>query len=337
MLLSGHPEVSWSVVLDAVVAEAPGADAVRDRLQSELTLPVSVEEVAAEEFEDRLEAQANSPYAGQVPLLRVLLGGGPERHVAVAGHHAAVDGLGLVALLGLVLGSPVSSSVRGLGPGRGARRLGARYAAGRLLEGVFVPPTRIAPEHRRRTPGDHLVRRKVAPTAVDTAELIAAAARAVRAWNERRGRPVRRVVVAVGASRRSGERPDLAERSAYFRLRIGDPRPDTIRRALQAASPEPAPTGPAGIVSIGARLARPMARRLGSTLLVSNLGQLSTPAPVRSAAFFPAAHGRSGVSLGSATVGGATVLTLRARRAGFSRAGAIELLDLLVGFLPAAP
>ncbi|MGH3739663.1 MAG: hypothetical protein ACRDT6_29285, partial [Micromonosporaceae bacterium] len=62
----------------------------------------------------------------------------------LAAHHGAVDGFGLLALLGLALDAPVSSTARGIGTrpaGRGFLLSGLL----RLSEALFTPPTRAAP------------------------------------------------------------------------------------------------------------------------------------------------------------------------------------------------
>ena len=103
----------------------------------------------------------------------------------LAGHHGALDGLGLVALLGAALGAPVTSSVRGIGPDP-ARTVAPPGDRARLREAVFTPPARVVPARRDRG-GDRLVAAPAAGLAGGTATLAAAGMRAVRRWNQAHG------------------------------------------------------------------------------------------------------------------------------------------------------
>jgi hypothetical protein len=77
---------------------------------------------------------------------------------------------------------------------------------------------------------------------------------------------------------------------------------------------------------------RVLARRLGSTVLVSHLGRVEAAA-VTSAAFYPMAGGGSGLALGAVTVGSTTTLTLRARARQHSSDELGRLLDDVVARL----
>jgi len=80
-------------------------------------------------------------------------------------------------------------------------------------------------------------------------------------------------------------------------------------------------------------LGRGLASRLGSTLLVSNLGRLEPHGPVTAAAFYPSAHGRSGLSVGCVTVDETTTVTVRARRRDYTEQAAADLLADITGSL----
>jgi hypothetical protein len=121
----------------------------------------------------------------------------------------------------------------------------------------------------------------------------------------------------------------LADESAYLRIHVDPSEPGGAARALAEAEPEPK-AGPQQAALAGSVLARSLSRRLGSTALVSNLGRIQAPIGLTSVAFWPVAHGRSGVAVGAATVGNGTSLTLRARRASFGDAPAHRFLDLVV-------
>ena len=134
--------------------------------------------------------------------------------------------------------------------------------------------------------------------------------------------------MAVGASRRPGADAAPTDDSAYLRLRRAE-RLDG--KALDAAL-RTQPAEPAGdqlaATGVAARVAALLSQRLGSTLLVSHLGELEGDG-FESVSFYPVSGGRSGVSLGAATLGGRTTLTLRARGGEHTAAGLSELLALV--------
>jgi hypothetical protein len=143
----------------------------------------------------------------------------------------------------------------------------------------------------------------------------------------------RHIAIAVGATRD----PDAAEvgnRSALLRLRDVE-RLDlaAIERALRAAPAERPPVARTGAVDRFAAVAmRALARRLGSTLLVSHLGDVTAPRVDR-LAFHPVTAGGTGLSLGAVGHGGRTVLTLRARAAAWDADGLERLLEAVGGRL----
>jgi hypothetical protein len=260
-----------------------------------------------------LQRAADEHYSPDGPLCRVIVAEGPAPRVCVAGHHAVLDGLGLVALLGVVAGKPLGTTARGADPLRARPRGGIGYPLRRLSEAVLRPPARIAAEGGSSEARDHLVRRQL-DRRITSAELIASAAAAVRDWNSAHRRPEDRVVVAVGASRIPGSRPMIGTQATWFRIDVADgDDPETVRAALLGRGPEPRESFAIMRLAQIAGLAGMLERRTGSTLLVSHLGSIVPAGGVVEAAFFPAAHGRSGVALGGVTVDGRTTLTLRAR------------------------
>jgi hypothetical protein len=279
------------------------------------------------------------------PPLRVLVGAGGTR-VAVACHHAAFDGLGLVALLAALLGGPP--------PAPPARARGGRPPAELhgLLGRLARPADRVAPSPRPPA-GDALAVREVALSGPGvTARLAAAAVAAAGARNARLGRPWRRIGVnlglagsgepgqagggAPGAAGTSGQAaagtPGIpadagaggapgdpgavglavaGNRSRYRRvdLRAGEPVGPAVAAAL--ASPRE-PVDQVWSPRLG-RLLGPVARRWSDSLLVSNLGRRAVPGATR-LDFFPVARGRSAVALGAAGLpGGPSTVSLRAR------------------------
>ncbi|MGH3739040.1 MAG: hypothetical protein ACRDT6_26095, partial [Micromonosporaceae bacterium] len=155
----------------------------------------------------------------------------------------------------------------------------------------------------------------------------------VRDWNQRRGVPTRRVVLALGASRRPGTglAPDRC--TAFFRLRVpAGADASAVREALAGTPPEP------DFPESGSSPLRPVIRalgnRLGATALVSHLGRVDTPAPITALAFYPTASGPSGIAVGAATCGDTTTVTVRARRSAFDEPALTALLHLVTAATP---
>ena len=295
-------------------------------------MPV-VREARFEHHADLLDDLANRPYKGGEPLCRVVVFAGERGRIMIAGHHAVLDGLGLVAVLGCAVGVPMGTTARGADAQ--ASGAGGGYALGRALEAVLRPPHAIAAEAGGSASGDHLVSATVEGT-FGSADLVAASAAAVRAWNAAHGARAERVVVAVGASNRPGAAPVIGRHAAWFRVRVGDGGPEEVRTAIRRRGPEP--SGSTGSSRAAASLGVPRAlqRRTGSTLLVSHLGGISPAEDLAGAAFFPAAHGRSGVAVGAVAVDGRTTVSVRARRVDFSRTASTALLGLIVRALSPA-
>jgi hypothetical protein len=334
--LLGHPEDRWSIVLHARLAAPLGDAGVIARVAEALAarpglgLPPAVASFASDELAGVLDALAGETFAAGGSALRIALVDGPEPGVIVAAHHGALDGLGLIALLAIVIGSPVTTSARGVSAAAAGERGFAAFALRRGAEAVFAPPTRIAGTAPGGAPGSGSSER-LAELAVPALEggvraLTAAAARAVIAFNRDHGRPAPRVTIAIGASERSGSDPTLEHRGAWMRLAAGDGSDGSLERALRDARPLPVGPSRPRFAGVGRLAAAVLSRRLGSTLLVSNLGAVAGPQALRSIAFYPVTHGHRAVALGAATVGERTVLTLRGEARDFDRATLESLL-----------
>jgi hypothetical protein len=325
--LYGDPTVSWSILLEAVLGvAAPEPEKLRARLTAaiqqhpHLGVVPEIERTTAADLPAVRERFASAPYERADPLVRVAVCAG-EPALLVAAHHGALDGLGLLALLGVLLDVPVSSGATGIGDREGGKPF-LVSAVQRLAEALFAPPGRIVPDRAAPAAGDVFAARHDPGLRLGAAGFAAAAARATERWNRAHGARAARVVAALGASRRSGAAPEPVHDSAFFRLRL---RPGAdVAALLRAQPPEPDfPARSSRLARLGTRL---LASRLGSTFLVSNLGVVSTGDTVRSLAFYPAASGRSGVAFGAATTGGTTTVTVRARRKDFDAAAAARLL-----------
>jgi hypothetical protein len=364
--LYGDPTVSWSIVVQADLAAPLDAGEVGGRLADlvdrypHLGGPPRVEPVVA--VETAREAFATTPYHGRAPLVRVGLAESPPA-LLVAAHHGAVDGLGLLALLGAATGRPVSTNAAGLADRRQGRSF-AVAAARRAVEALFTPPTRFCPAPDPAAgAGEVLLAAELPPTPVGTAALTAAAAAVLSWWNASHAAADRRIVAAVGASRRAGAELRPEYRATYLRLPL---RPGTDRAAvrdlLDRHPPEPDfPPSRNPVVGLARRI---LANRLGATFLASNLGVVevgepATPArrgeasravkrpgsggtlpgkladcqSVRGLSFFPQPSGPAGVAFGAASTAGATSVTIRVRRRDFSDEAAALLLARLVTIL----
>jgi hypothetical protein len=333
----GDPTVSWSILLEARLTEPSDPDQVTDRLSDaaqrypHLGEPPAVRLVSPSGWAAVHADFADRPYGDSEPLVRVAAG---ADRLLIATHHGAMDGLGLLSLLGIALGVPIASSARGIGA-RPAVRGFLTSCVLRLLEALFVPPSRAAPSCQDTPPaspesiGDALTSVDLPASRVGSAALTAATARAVRAWNQRHGVTTPRVVAALGASRQPGDTltPDLC--AAFYRLRVpSGANTATVRRLLDRTAPEP------DFPSTGSTFARPviqmLTNRLGATFLASNLGVVRTDRSVRSLAFHPVASGRAGIAVGAVTCADTTTVTVRARRTSFDDAAATDILRLVV-------
>lgn len=330
----GDPRVSWSIVLQAELTEPIDPELVRARLRvlarqwPHLGTPPAVEHVADACHLGVLRTRfASASYRPDEPLIRVAVGRA-EPVLLLAAHHSIVDGLGLLALLGAALDTEVSSTAAGIGERR-ARRPFLLSAVYRVGEALLVPPTRVAAEGGRPHAGeDSLACRHQPRQRLGTALLTDAATRTTEHWNRERGSRARRIVAAIGASRRDGDRPTPEDASAFFRLRMQrDPHGRARTVALNTRRPEP--DIPARGNPLGTLVTRSLAGRLGSTFLVSNLGEVNAGGLVRNLAFYPTASGRSGVAFGAVTVGATTTITTRTRHRDFDEHATAHLADAL--------
>jgi hypothetical protein len=321
----GDPRVPWVVLLDLAATDPPGIEEAADALSA-----IAVD--AGWAPPSSAAVTTGPPRA----LLGALAGAGRDvvsvglhdDGLVLAARHDALDGLAMLTVAGRLLGREVRSSARGVDRSRpGASPVGA--AIRRAWEVAARPPARVARSVPAGATGDSF-----AATQVDgarrTADLVLAGARAVVRWNG--ARRARRVSVAVGVSTTGGASHELADRSAFLRLRgVERMDLDEVRRQLAQAPLQPGggASSPAltWMAGVAVRLAAP---RLGSTLLVSHLGDVTAPTTVSGAAFYPVTGGGSGLSLGAAAVHGNTVLTLRGRAGQHDDEGLRRLLALVV-------
>ncbi|MBJ7358343.1 hypothetical protein [Nocardioides sp.] len=319
----GDPAIAWRILLTAVPAAPATVGSLAARLESlhrEQGWPAARPVVTGEPDTVRRDTAE----VRDVPLVVGLAGD----QLVVSAFHAYVDGLGLLDVLAALTGEEVTSSARGVAdrPGGGGGMLG------RLREVALAPPAKVATPAVDPAPGDAYAATTV-PGRVRTADLVHAAVSAVVDHNSRWGRSSRHVTVAVGAGRPAAAGERLANRSELIRLRDLEGRSATeVGESLRSAPLDAA----GGSGAAGGRLStlaqRALAPRLGSTMLVSHLGDVTTSA-AGDLAFYPVTAGGSGLSLGAVGHDGRTVLTLRARASAWDEPGLSELLGRVVAAL----
>jgi hypothetical protein len=245
------------------------------------------------------------------PPLRVVLGM-DRRRLALACHHAAFDGLALVAIMTALLGGSLPAPVTSAPPGPAVSR-------SVMLRRLLNPADRIA---RSAAPPsrDTYVTEEVEMSGPSvTLRLAQACVDAAAAHNRRRGAPWRRVGISVA----KGGPPGIGNVASYRRVDVpaGDPVAPLIAAAL-ASPDEPTEQTRAGLALA---LARPVVHRFSDSFLISNLGRQSLPNTAR-LDFFPVARGRSAVALGVVGVTGkSSTVSLRARD--LTKADAQSLLE----------
>jgi hypothetical protein len=288
-----------------------------------------------------LQTFLNDPYGDQDPLVRVALDDSGRR-LLVAAHHGVVDGMGLLAVVGRLANSDVSSQSRGIGRTPAAGGF-AGSAARRLYEALMHPPNRLAREPdeptgstARSEAGDVVAAHDLPPVRASTSLVTHAAVRTVAGWNTARDSRADRIVVAVGASRRSGTELAPDRDTAYLRVVV--PRhasPSEVAAGLAATAPEPDfPERSGG--TLGRLAIRVLRRRLGSTLLVSNLGLVGPTPPFERVAFYPVAAGPDALAVGVASTAATTTVTVRLHGSGFSRHTAEALCATLAATIAGA-
>lgn len=316
-------------MLAAELDEPPNPDEVADHLLAvQRQHPALTGRVQAGAALD-LAALGSTPFDDD-GLVRVAVDG---RQVAVAGHHVVIDGLGLLALLCSLTGVTATSSARGLTASGTSRPLLSVAAASRATELVLRRPAVVAATGRRQSGPDILVSCGVAGS-VRLADLVVAARDGVVWWNrDHRGR-TSPISVAIGASRRSGAAAITpTDDSAYLRLAdVAGRNAAEIANEIGASPAQLAPSK-AGRKRLVTAAMSQVSRFRGSTVLISHLGRIKSEGIVEMQ-FFPVAGGASGLSIGAATVGANTQVTLRGRAGRHSPRDLQHLLSAITSRLP---
>jgi len=316
-----HPDQTstWSVVVAGVMTTrvdagvirarlgelADAVPAVRARLLDDNWVPGDVPDVVLVDSDPLASPLMSARYSlATEPPVRVVLERSGER-VAVAGHHAAFDGLGLVALLAGLAGEPLPTPEAGapIAPSF----VPGRFDGRRLISGLAHPADRVAPSPVEPI-AECFVSRDVDLSGPHvTARLADACVRAVAARNGELGSPWARVALSIGVGGQGG----VGNQASYRRVELG-PGTDVVA-AVTAAIEDPTEPSELRHAPKSARWLRPLASRLSDSLLISNVGRHPI-AGVQRLLFFPVARGRSAVAIGAAGVAaGRATVTLRAR------------------------
>jgi hypothetical protein len=330
-----HPDrrTSWVVALGATLE--PGAlvnaDILAGRLKRVIdALPVVGARLDGQRWKsggapepvavgrERPDARLLAPFRlDRDPPTRILLSPGGE-HLWLSAHHAALDGLGLAAVLAGLLGADPTPLSAGPHDHRDARRPAHLRETLLRLACPADPLVRSStiPQH------DSIAVSSATPTGHFTAQLVAACVAAAAARNDALGHPLRRVGISVGIGGPSGD----GNTATYRRLDLS-PHDDVVSEVMQAiervAEPRELLSAPRRI-----RLIAPAISRLSDSLLVSNLGCISAPGAER-VEFFPVARGRSAVAFGAVGVRrGQCTVSINARH--LSAEDAARLLDDVV-------
>lgn len=319
----GDPSIAWRILLGCVPTPGLDVDELTRRQQALHNVqgwpappPVVVGQPGTVE---RLVAEVRD-----VPLVLGVANG----QLVISAFHAYVDGLGLLDVLAALTAAPVTSSVRGVGD----RPRESGGTVDRLREVALAPPASILAPTVSPAEGDSFAAVAVGGR-VSTAELVNASATAIVSHNSARGRDSKHVTVAVGAGRPAAAGEPIRNRSELIRIRDVELLGLTdLEQALRSAPLSAAGGSGAGGGLVTRIAVRALAPRLGATLLVSHLGEVTTDAAV-GPAFYPVTAGGTGLSLGAVGHNDTTVITLRGRasqwNAGSLRALLASVVDVL--------
>ncbi len=292
------PIVDFEDRLDELHRAVPVVGA---RLRGETWLPGPAPHLAVVEGDPLADPDLDRPFdlADEAPLRLVASADGMR--LAVVGHHAAFDGLALVAVLRALTAGDRPQPVTSPPPGAPGSKLP-------LLERLARPADPVAPTPGV-WPGD-----AYASTAVEiggkgiTGRIAAACVEAVAAHNARHQQRLRKVGLTVAVGGPAG----VGNVASYRRIDVAPDGPVAERVQVALASPEE-PGEQVSAPKLVMRLLEPVVERFSDTILISNLGRHRVPG-VERLEFFPVARGRSAVCFASAAIeGGSTTLTVRAR------------------------
>lgn len=283
--------------LDALHAQVSITGA---RLSGERWVPGTVGAAKVTKGEPLGQPELDRPFdlTAEAPL-RVVLGAEGLR-LGLAGHHAAFDGLALLALLTALTGGPPPEPVSS--PPAGPP--GSKFA---LLQRLVHPADRIAPTSPPSTSDAYASEEIHVTGSSPTARLVQACAGAAAAHNRRLHARWAKVGVTVAKGGPAG----VGNVASY--RRVDAPTGADLVPIVVGALASPDEPAEQVKASRALRLLVPLVDRFSDSFLLSNLGRHDVPGVSR-VDFFPVARGRSAVAFAAASVaGGASTLTVRAR------------------------
>jgi hypothetical protein len=256
------------------------------------------------------------------PPIRVIVGD-DGRRLALAAHHAALDGRGMVALIHALVGGPVLGPAT-VEPADG----GAGEPPWTALRRLLLPADRAAPSPAPPARDSLAVRTLPLGGRGVAARIAAAAIDAIGERNRRFGRPWRRIGLTIPI----GGPPGIGNVASYRRvdLRPGDDVRAAVAQVLDSGAVPPEHTSAPRAL----RLLAPVADRFSDSLLVSNHTRYDMP-ELAQIEVYAVARGRSAIAFGTAGIaGGTSTLALRARD--LDRRDTEALLDATVARLEGA-
>ena len=326
----GQDGLPWNILLVAELVDVPPTEVLERRAatlarRQGWTAPGPVQSGATTELLARLAASWD-----ESPVTV----GRTDTGIVVRCHHAYVDGLGLLAVLGELLGAPAHSDVRGAA--ERPRRSTVRALVSRLVEMTVRPPAGVAGRGAPDASGDTFATAQVAGRR-GTSELAHAVVQVLSRWNAENGGRPDRLALAVGVSTVDGSSAGFGDQSGFLRLTdVQRWSRDDLRHAVRQAPLQVGGTAQGAATRRAGPLIRwaseRFAGRLGSTVLVSHLGCVVADS-VTGLAFYPLSGTGSGLSLGAVTLEDRTTLTLRARAARHAPAELDQLMGRLVAHL----
>jgi hypothetical protein len=335
-----HPDrrTSWIVVLAATLADPPPDLHARcrrrlvelaqrwpiigARWRAHAWQPGSPTEPLATDGDAVRAAALLEPFdLASEPPVRLVIGDGGW-HLALAAHHAALDGRAMTEILAALVAAPTGAGARTDDAPRQPAATGVGCALRSSARRLLRPADRLAPSPHRPLRESFAVRDVSLAGPGVTAAISEACVDAAGRRNARLGGRWQR----VGLSLAVGGPPAVANVASYRRLDL-DPR-DDVRARVQATLASPVVPAEQRSAPRILRVLAPLSGRFSDSMLVSNLGRCES-AGVRRMALFPVARGRSAVAFGACSVTrGRSTISLRARD--IDQAEAELLLDDVV-------
>ena len=236
--------------------------------------------------------------AREAPLRLVVSDNG---QLGIAAHHAAFDGLAMVALLQFLLGGPAPEPA--VSPPAGPSDGNLPY-----IKRILQPARAVAGSVRRPAIDTILARPVKISGRRTTGRLAASCVAAAGAHNRRAGQPFDRIGITIAVGGPAG----VDNVAGYRRIDVvpSDPIVELVVEAIATVEEPQLQTKSSRYL----KLTAPLVPRLADSLLISNLGRHPIE-HVDRLDFWPVSRGRSGLTFGLCSVeGGESSLGLRSYR-----------------------